>query len=76
MNTERMIRELRHELSAIDTTIRRLERVRDKSPRSIGPRGRKSMGAEERLDVSARMKKYWAGTRAVIVTRLRDKGAE
>jgi hypothetical protein len=25
MNTERMIRELRHELSAIDTTIRRLE---------------------------------------------------
>ena len=71
MNTERMLRELRDELSAIDTAIRRLERFRDKG--SIGPRGRKSMGAEERLDVSARMKKYWAGTRAVRVTRLPDK---
>jgi hypothetical protein len=27
-------------------------------------RGRKSMGAEERQDVSERMKKYWAGRRA------------
>ena len=26
-------------------------------------RGRKSMGAEERRDVSARMKKYWEGRR-------------
>ena len=27
------------------------------------PRGRKSMSAEERQEVSARMKKYWAGRR-------------
>lgn len=27
-------------------------------------RGRKSMGAEERQEVSTRMKKYWAGRRA------------
>ena len=26
-------------------------------------RGRKSMGAEERLEVSARMKRYWASRR-------------
>jgi hypothetical protein len=72
MNTERMLRELHDELRAIDTAIRRLERVRD----GKGKRGRKSMGADERQEVSARMKKYWAGTRAVIVTRLRDKGTE
>ena len=29
-------------------------------------RGRKSMGAEERQDVSERMKKYWASRRAAI----------
>jgi hypothetical protein len=31
------------------------------APRS--PRGRKSMGAEERREVSARMKRYWASRR-------------
>lgn len=29
-------------------------------PKSVGRRGRKSMGAEEREAVSQRMKKYWA----------------
>ena len=33
------------------------------SLKSGKPRGRKSMGAEERQEVSARMKKYWASRR-------------
>ena len=32
-------------------------------PKSAERRGRKSMGADERQEVSARIKKYWAGRR-------------
>jgi len=33
------------------------------SEKDRGRRGRKSMSAEERLEVSKRMRKYWAGRR-------------
>lgn len=32
-------------------------------PKGVERRGRKSMNAEERQEVSERMKKYWAGRR-------------
>ena len=33
------------------------------TPKARGRRGRKSMGAKERQEVSMRMKRYWAGRR-------------
>jgi hypothetical protein len=33
------------------------------APQAVQRRGRKSMPAEERAEVSERMKKYWAGRR-------------
>jgi hypothetical protein len=43
-----------------------MERLRDEtghSPKAKGTRGRKSMGAEERLEVSRRISAYWARRR-------------
>ena len=53
---------LRRELEALKRTIERLEKIQGNAiPKSR--RGRKSMDAEERLAVSARLKKYWADRR-------------
>ena len=60
LNIDQMLSDCRWELSRIDEAIRRLEEV-SQAPRIR--RGRKSMGNAERQDVSARMKKYWAGRR-------------
>ena len=57
----------RHELEAALATLRVLADMRESrdimplNPRSR--RGRKFMGADERKQVSERMKKYWAGRR-------------
>jgi len=62
------IRELRGMLDKIKATIAALEAIEQSSPShpaSTGrsTRGRKFMRAEERKEVSARMKKYWASRR-------------
>jgi hypothetical protein len=38
-------------------------------PRTLMKRGRKSMSREERLEVSARMRRYWAGRRAQMTSQ-------
>lgn len=57
------IRELRAERDRIATTIANLEALNqsgDGTTSTVGARrGRKSMGAAERREVSERMKKYW-----------------
>ena len=57
-----ILRELRMQREILDRAIRELESIAagDGGPKR---RGRKSMGPEERLQVSARMKKYWAARR-------------
>jgi hypothetical protein len=52
-----LIETLRHRLQVVRATIAGLER-RTQPIRSS--RGRRSMGPEERMEVSARMRRYWA----------------
>jgi hypothetical protein len=61
MDLQRTIRELRDERNRVLRRITAMERVRDgeDTPR----RGRKSMGKEERQQVSERMCRYWANRR-------------
>ena len=58
---------LRTRLKSVDSMLASLgETVRATSGTQYNrrsTRGRKSMGAEERLEVSARMKRYWADRR-------------
>jgi hypothetical protein len=65
MDLQKAIRELYAEKERIDSVIASLEQyLQGTGP---GPekrrRGRKSMGPEERLEVSARMRSYWAARR-------------
>ncbi len=66
MDLEKIIKELVHEKKALDQTIALLEEMMATggAPAPKGRRGRKSMGAEERQEVSKRMKKYWASRRS------------
>jgi hypothetical protein len=64
------IRELCEEKKRLDAVIASLElmlaaesKLPPLRPRSGRKRGRKSMSREERLQVSERMKKYWASRR-------------
>lgn len=64
------IRELYEEKKRLDAVIASLElmlaaesRFSPARPRTGRKRGRKSMSREERLQVSERMKKYWASRR-------------
>lgn len=65
MDLQKAIRELYEEKERIDGVIASLEQYL----RLNGPgqpkrrRGRKSMGPEERKEVSARMRSYWASRR-------------
>ena len=69
MDYNKIIRELYADKQRLDRVIRQLEQLPDAQqaagtslqPRS--PRGRKSMGAQERQEVSRRMKSYWANRR-------------
>jgi hypothetical protein len=64
MDLNKAIRDLHAELEALNELIAALEEFESTgtlpAPRR---RGRKSMGAQERKDVSERMKKYWAARR-------------
>lgn len=75
MDLNHTIRMLREEVAKIDAAIANLE-ILDREIVSLEPgnptraglptgkrRGRKSMGPEERAEVSARMKRYWAKRR-------------
>jgi hypothetical protein len=65
MDVEKLIAELNTEIEKIKGTIACLERLRGSSSAATNGsrRGRKSMGAQERQQVSARMKRHWASRR-------------
>lgn len=66
MKLEQIIAELRREKAVIDRRIASLEALNGIQPGQEYPgkrRGRKNMGAAERKEVSARMKRYWANQR-------------
>jgi hypothetical protein len=75
MDLFKAIRELYEEKQRIDEVIAHLEFLSADRGASTGSptvplavrhrRGRKNMGAEERLEVSRRMKEYWAKRRKV-----------
>jgi len=68
MDVNRALRELYDEKRRLDAAIARLElRLRGRVPPSR--RGRKSMGPEERLEVSRRMTRYWEMRRAGMRSR-------
>ncbi len=65
MDIQKALNELYEEKKRLDWTISTLEaRLKKVSVVSRSRRGRKSMGGEERLEVSKRMSAYWAGRRA------------
>ncbi|HME06702.1 MAG TPA: hypothetical protein VKG25_06610 [Bryobacteraceae bacterium] len=65
MDIQKALNELYEEKKRLDWTISTLEaRLKKVSSVSRSRRGRKSMGGEERLEVSKRMSAYWAGRRA------------
>jgi hypothetical protein len=62
MDLTKIIEELRHEKERLDRVIASVEELRaDGGVPQKKRRGRKFMSAEERREVSARMKKYWEG---------------
>ncbi len=62
MDIEVAIKNLRLELQKINQAIATMESLSGNMPEGR-KRGRKSMGADERVEVSKRMKKYWASKR-------------
>lgn len=58
-----MIGRLQWERGQIDKAIAALEVLVESGPPAKSTRGRKSMGREERAEVSRRMKSYWAERR-------------
>lgn len=71
MDLYKAIQELYAEKEKLERVIASLEELQlsagggiPQAPKSGKRRGRKSMSPEERLEVSERMKKYWAGRRA------------
>jgi len=69
MNLNRTLEDLYSEKDKIERAIASLECLYkaelDKAPAAKGPnrRGRHGMGARERLEVSERMRRYWAARR-------------
>lgn len=59
MDFNAAVRQLREELKQVERAIRRLEARQVRATR-----GRKSMPAAERQEVSRRMKEYWAKRRS------------
>jgi hypothetical protein len=66
VDLERIIRELEEERNRIDGIIEAMERYNRVSDTVSGHkrRGRKFMSAEDRKEVSDRMKQYWAKRKA------------
>ena len=70
MDVDAMIQELQADVERIRRAIACLEQLRGDTmsgepsiAKTRDLRGRKSMGVEERQEVSARMKRYWANRR-------------
>ena len=68
MDLYKAIRDLYAEKERLERVIASLEEMQRKMAEAQKPgdgkrRGRKSMGAEERQEVSERMKRYWAKRR-------------
>jgi hypothetical protein len=63
MDLNETISQLRAERAQLEAVIAELEAFNTGNGHSPERRGRKSMGAAERREVSARMKKYWASRR-------------
>jgi hypothetical protein len=69
MDVQPTIRILQLEPERVEATIALLEQLQNANGNGTGAphhkskRGRKSMGSEEREEVSERMKKYWANRR-------------
>ena len=67
MDLSKMIAELLEQKQELDQAIAALEELAGGKVNQPGlsrrRRGRKSMSAEERLEVSARLKRYWAQKR-------------
>jgi len=70
MDLQKAVRELYEEKERIDGVIASLELYLRTNGTGVlkRKRGRKSMSAEEREEVSARMRSYWAGRRSVPTT--------
>lgn len=67
MDVLKAIRELHEELSRVDAMIAVLEERVKSTPRaSQSKRGRKKMSRQERLQISERMRKYWANRRSEV----------
>lgn len=64
MDLTRTIAELRREKEKLVCAIASLEELQSGARMAALGRGRKSMGAKERQEVSARMKRYWQTRRA------------
>ena len=64
MDYRAILKELRNQRDKVSRAIEDLEALQAGLPVTRkSNRGRKTMGAEERKEVSARMKKYWASRR-------------
>ena len=67
MDIAETLLQLYAEKAKLERAITALEELRaartSTGVRADSPRGRKSMGAEEREEVSRRMKRYWANRR-------------
>jgi hypothetical protein len=66
MDVHKLIAKLNAELKALNRVIGCLEQLPGGNPGIMATRkhrGRKSMGAEERREVSERMRKYWTKRR-------------
>ena len=69
MDLYKAIQDLYAEKEKLERVIASLEELQrtagslPPAPKGASRRGRKSMGSHERLEVSERMKKYWAGRR-------------
>ena len=69
MDLYKAIQELYAEKEKLERVIASLEELQRSAgaapilPKTVGRRGRKSMGSKERLEVSERMKKYWENRR-------------
>jgi len=66
MDLTEIIRSLYVEKAKVEDSIAALEALgsaQRPAPERVGRRGRKYMGAQERQQVSERMKRYWDGRR-------------
>jgi hypothetical protein len=73
MDLTKIIGELQQEREKLSQIIQSLEQLSKSSVKFTEPtearRGRRFMDAEARMDVSRRMKKYWAARRAAGVKK-------